>query len=101
MTPFAGNRVGADEKPPAYDDTAADPGPENDAKYGLGVGRGAVCCFGERKAVGVISQPDWPRQSCFEIALHWTTDQPRGVRVLDEPAGRGDGSRDADADRPP
>jgi hypothetical protein len=81
MTPFARNRVGADQQSAAYHATAADPGAENDAEDGLRTGPRAVDRLRHGETVGVVGQTHRPVKRGLEVALQGLIVQARGVGV--------------------
>ena len=99
VAPFAGDRVGARQRPAAGHDAAADAGAENRPEDEVVPGRRAVGRFRQGEAVGVVGKAHRPGEQGREIGVHGPADQPDRVGVLDQ-AGRGrEGSRNADADR--
>src|SRR5215203_3245906 len=98
VPPFARDTLASLQDPAVHDDTAARAGSENDAEYGLRSSRRAIRCFGERETVGVVGYPDRTVQHALEIAIEGASDQPCGVRVLDESGKWGQRSRYPNAD---
>ena len=76
MPPFASDGVGAGQKPPAYDDAAADAGAQNDAEHHLGIAPGAVGRFGEREAVGVVGDAHPIAQAGAQVVQQRLAVQP-------------------------
>ena len=89
MTPFAGDAVAAFEHAAVHHDAAAGARAENDAEHRARALGGAVGRFRQREAVGVVGHAHRPAERALEIAIERLADQPRRVRVLDQP-GRGE-----------
>jgi hypothetical protein len=100
MPPLAGNEVGARQSTSSYDDATAHAGPPDDPENHVGAGSGAITRFGQGEAVGIVVEPDLALQGGREVGAKRLTDQPNGIRVLDQPRIRSHGARNADADRP-
>lgn len=59
VAPFAGNRIGPAQQLAADDDSAADAGSQNHAKYDLGPHSDTVNGLREGKTIGVVRQPNF------------------------------------------
>ncbi len=99
VPPFAGNRVGADQQPPADHDAAADPGAENDPEHGAAAGRRSVDRFRQGKAIGVVGKADRAAERGFEIAAERPAVEPGRIGVLHQPGLDDNGPRYAHPDR--
>jgi hypothetical protein len=99
VTPFTGDRIGADDDPAIDDDTATNPGAEDHPEDACASRCGAVARLGQRKAIGVIGEAHRTPERRFEVAAERAADQPGRVGVLDEAGARDERPRNTDPDR--
>jgi hypothetical protein len=71
---------------------------KDDCENRLGAGPGTVCCFGQRKAVGVIGQPDRFAECRLKVLLKRSGVDPCRVGVVHLAGLSGYGTGNADAD---
>ena len=69
MAPFAGDAIPTAEERLADDNPATDPGAENDAEDDIGVGCGAIDCFGKGEAIGIVLEPHRAAKPLLEVAI--------------------------------
>ena len=67
VAPLAGDRIRAGQDPPADDDPAAGPGPQDDAEDHATAGARADARLGEREAVRVVREAKRTVQKTLEI----------------------------------
>ena len=84
MTPFPADAVRAVQHFAVHHHAAAHTRAGDHPEHGAGTRRGAVAGFRQRKAIGVIGQPDFPSQRPFQVTAQGFSDQPGGVGILDQ-----------------
>ena len=99
MSPFAGNRIDADEQPAADHDAAAHSGTEDDAEDGAAAGGRAVDRLGQRKAIGVVGEAHRAAERGLDIAAERPAVEPGRIGVLHQSGSGDDRAGNADADR--
>ena len=98
VTPLSRDAMPSFEHAAVHHNPAARAGAENDAEHRVRTLRGAVGRLRQREAVRVVRNAHGAFERAREIAIERLTDQPRRVRVLDQPGRCGNGAGNADAD---
>ncbi len=99
MAPFAGDRVGASERPAVDHDAAADARAEDCAEHHPRAGGRAVDRLRQREAVGVVGDLHRALRGLLEAAPERTTFDPGQIDHPDQAAVGGDHARHGDPDR--
>ena len=98
VPPFARDAVAALHQALVDHHSAAAAGAYDGGEHHPGVRGGAVDRLRERQAVGVVGQPDLPRQRRLQVLPEPAAVQPGGVGVANHPGARGHRPWRADAD---
>jgi hypothetical protein len=85
VTPFAADPARSVKQPAIDDNARAAAGAENDADHVARAGSGAIECFGEGKAIGVVREPDGASDMPRQILAQGLTVEPGRVGVLYAP----------------
>ena len=82
MAPLAGDRLRPGAQAAADHDAAAATGTHDDAENERVAAPGAMQCFRQGKAVGVVFNSEWMMQRCFEQLVQRLAVEAHRVRVF-------------------